>query len=130
MLQPTSPLRRVADVRRTLEMLAEGDFDSVWTLSETDSKEHPLKQLSVDDENGRMDYYDSDGADIIARQQLRPVYHRNGVAYAFTRGCLLEQKNIKGSNTGALIIPGHMVSIDTLWDLELAEYIAERETGR
>jgi CMP-N,N'-diacetyllegionaminic acid synthase len=129
MLQPTSPLRRAVHVRRTLEMLAEGDFDAVWTLSETDSKEHPLKQLSVDDENGRMDYYDSDGANIIARQQLRPVYHRNGVAYAFTRACLLEQKNIKGTHTGALVVPGHMVSIDTLWDLELAEFIAARETA-
>jgi hypothetical protein len=28
------------------------------------------------------------------------------------------------------VIPGHMVSIDTLWDLELAEYIAEREDPR
>ncbi|MBW2401963.1 MAG: hypothetical protein JRG80_22380, partial [Deltaproteobacteria bacterium] len=56
-----------------------------------------------------------------------PVYHRNGVAYAITRSCLLDQRNIKGANTGALVIPGHMVSIDTLWDLELAEYIAQRE---
>lgn len=127
MLQPTSPLRRVAHVRDTLTMFANGGFDAVWTVSETDSKEHPLKQLTVDRESGRMDYYDADGGRIIARQQLTPVYHRNGVAYAISRSCLLEQKSIKGANTGALVIPGHMVSIDTLWDLELAEYIAEHE---
>jgi CMP-N,N'-diacetyllegionaminic acid synthase len=127
MLQPTSPLRRSGHVRDTLAMLVSGGFDAVWTVSETDSKEHPLKQLTVDPEDGRMDYYDPAGAKIIARQQLTPVYHRNGVAYAISRGCLLEQKNIKGANTGALVIPGHMISIDTLWDLELAEYIAERE---
>jgi CMP-N,N'-diacetyllegionaminic acid synthase len=127
MLQPTSPLRRVEHVRDTLAMLGDGDFDAVWTVSETDSKEHPLKQLSVDRDSGRMDYYDAAGGKIIARQQLTPVYHRNGVAYAISRSCLLDQKNIKGANTGALAIPGHMVSIDTLWDLELAEYIAERE---
>jgi len=127
MLQPTSPLRRVEHVRDTLAMFVDGGFDAVWTVSKTDSKEHPLKQLTVDPEDGRMDYYDPAGAKIIARQQLTPVYHRNGVAYAIARSCLLEQMNIKGANTGALVIPGHMVSIDTLWDLELAEYIAERE---
>jgi CMP-N,N'-diacetyllegionaminic acid synthase len=127
MLQPTSPLRRVEHVRDTLAMFVNGGFDAVWTVSQTDSKEHPLKQLTVDPEDGRMHYYDPAGAKIIARQQLTPVYHRNGVAYAISRSCLLEQKNIKGANTGALVIPGHMVSIDTLWDLELAEYIAERE---
>jgi CMP-N-acetylneuraminic acid synthetase len=127
MLQPTSPLRRAEHVRETLEMLCNGGFDAVWTLSETDSKEHPLKQLTVDRDSGRMDYYDAAGGEIIARQQLTPVYHRNGVAYAISRSCLLDQKKIKGANTGALVIPGHMVSIDTLWDLELAEYIAERE---
>ena len=126
MLQPTSPLRSPAHVRDTLAMLADGGFDAVWTVSETDSKEHPLKQLTVDRESGRMDYYDADGGKIIARQQLTPVYHRNGVAYAITRSCLLEQKNIKGANTGALVIPGIMISIDTLWDLELAEYVAQR----
>ena len=127
MLQPTSPLRRVEHVRDTLAMLVTDGFDAVWTVSETDSKEHPLKQLTVDRDSGRLDYYDADGGAIIARQQLTPVYHRNGVAYAISRSCLLDQKNIKGANTGALVIPGHTVSIDTLWDLELAEYIAERE---
>ena len=60
---------------------------------------------------------------------MTPVYHRNGVAYALTRRCLLETGNIKGARTGALVIPGHMVSIDTLWDLELAEFIHTREAG-
>jgi len=129
MLQPTSPLRRAAHVREALGMLTSGTFDSVWTVSETDSKGHPLKQLTIDHESGRMDYYDTEGAKIVARQQLGAVYHRNGVAYAITRECLLEKKSIKGANTGALIIPGHMVSIDTLWDLELAEFIAARETA-
>jgi CMP-N-acetylneuraminic acid synthetase len=105
-------------------MLVEGGWDAVWTVSETDSKEHPLKQLSV--EEGRLDYYDPRGAEIIARQQLLPVYHRNGVAYAMTRSCLVEGGNIKGERTGALVIEGQMVSIDTLWDLELAELIYRR----
>jgi CMP-N,N'-diacetyllegionaminic acid synthase len=125
MLQPTSPLRRAEHVMDTIEMLINGGWDAVWTVSETDSKDHPLKQLTVSD--GRLDYYDEDGKQIIARQQLVPVYHRNGVAYAIRRDCLLDQKSIKGERTGALVLEGNMVSIDTYWDLELAEYIFNKE---
>jgi len=128
MLQPTSPLRRPAHVIAALEMLVTGGWDAVWTVSQTDSKEHPLKQLTVDGASGRMGYYDPRGGEIIARQQLTPVFHRNGVAYAIARRCLVELQSIKGERTGALVIPGHMVSIDTLWDLELAEYIDARES--
>jgi CMP-N-acetylneuraminic acid synthetase len=128
MLQPTSPLRRAEHVIDAIRMLVAGGWDAVWTLSVTDSKEHPLKQLSV--EQGRLDYYDSRGAEIIARQQLTPVYHRNGAAYAVTRHCLVEDGTIKGERTGALVIQDPMVSIDTLWDLELAELLWKREAAR
>jgi CMP-N-acetylneuraminic acid synthetase len=129
MLQPTSPLRRARHVSDAVEMLVRGDWDAVWTVSETDTKEHPLKQLVIDAGSGQMDYYDPRAAEVIARQQLTPVYHRNGVAYAITRRCLLDERSIKGKRTGALVIPGHMVSIDTPWDLELAEYVHAREHG-
>lgn len=115
MLQPTSPLRRVEDVRRTLEMLITGNHDSVWTVSETDLKYHPLKQLTMVD--GRLDYFDPRGAGVIARQQLTPVYHRNGVAYAMTRECLLDQGVIKGRDSAGYVITEPQVSIDTEEDI-------------
>lgn len=121
MLQPTSPLRRPQHVQSAIEMLVEGNWDAVWTLSETDSKNHPLKQLTIEDE--QLDYYDSSGNTIVARQQLKPVYHRNGVAYAITRDCLLQQGSIKGQRTGGLVLDGHFVSIDTEWDIALVEFI-------
>ncbi len=121
MLQPTSPLRTKEHVEDTIQMLIDSDWDAVWTVSETDSKDHPLKQLTVS--NGHLDYYDQSGKKIIARQQLVPVYHRNGVAYAIRRSCLLDQQSISGERTGGLILEGNLVSIDTYWDLELAEYI-------
>ena len=122
MLQPTSPLREPEHVEKTIRTLVDGGWDAVWSVSETDSKEHPLKQLTIEDE--RLDYYDPEGAKIIARQQLSTVYHRNGVAYAITRNCLMGGGGIKGERTGAVVITGTMISIDTLWDLELAEFVA------
>lgn len=126
MLQPTSPMRTAKNVSDTIHMLVDGEWDAVWTVSETDSKGHPLKQLVLN-ENSAMDYYDPEGEKIIARQQLKPVYHRNGIAYAITRDCLLGQNTIKGRRTGALIIDGQHVSIDTEWDLDLVNFILARE---
>ena len=125
MLQPTSPLRTAGNVADTIRMLVNGAWDSVWTVSATDSKAHPLKQLTVAD--GYLDYYDPKGAEIIARQQLQPVFHRNGIAYAMTRECLVGQRTIKGHRAGALVVPGPHVSIDTEDDLALVEWIIARK---
>ncbi len=122
MLQPTSPLRKAEHVKTVIEKLVNEDLDSVWTVSETDSKAHPLKQLMVID--GRLEYYDPKGAVIVARQELKPVYHRNGIAYALTRDCLLGRKSLLGPRAGAVMVAGHVVSIDTDWDLDLAEFIS------
>jgi CMP-N,N'-diacetyllegionaminic acid synthase len=120
MLQPTCPLRQPAHVTATVEMLIEKRLDAVWTVSPTDLKFHPLKQLVVSD-SGRMTYYDPAGADIIARQQLSPLYHRNGAAYAVDRGCLLKHRAVIGPHSGAVIIRDPLVNIDTATDLIAAE---------
>lgn len=127
MLQPTSPLRRSKDVTATVRKLVEEKFDAVWTVSETDSKGHPLKQLVVSDAG--LEFYDPAGAAIIARQELVPVYHRNGVAYAFTRECLVDQATIKGTRTGAVILEGMQANIDTAFDLFLAEFLLDPEVA-
>lgn len=122
MLQPTSPLRTPEHVIMTIRRLIEDNLDSVWTLSESDTKAHPLKQLVVVD--GLLDYYDEEGANIIARQQLKPVYHRNGLAYAIKRDFLISKnQSLKGPRTGAVITDGIFISIDTEWDITLTEHI-------
>jgi len=129
MLQPTSPSRTPEHVRATVEKLVKGDFDAVWTVSETDSKGHPLKQFNIGP-TGSLEYYDPAGAKIIARQQLQPVYHRNGVAYAMTRSCLLDQGTIYGKKTGALLIESELANIDTELDLIWANFVFDRERGK
>ena len=122
MLQPTSPGRSPAHVRDAVAHLVMGGFDSVWTVSETDSKSHPLKQLLLSNA-GQLTYYDPAGGQVIARQQLKPVYHRNGIAYAVTRECLVIQKSILGEKAGAVVIEGHLPNIDTELDLLWANFL-------
>lgn len=128
MLQPTSPLRRPEHVQEALVKCVDESLDAVWTVSPSDSKVHPLKQLTF--ENDKLEYYDSAGAQIIARQELAPLYYRNGVAYVVTRQCLLGQKTLMGCKTGAVVLDSHMVSIDTEWDIDLVEFILSRQSDR
>ena len=124
MLQPTSPFRKPAHVTAAVNKLIEGGYDAVWTVSETDSKAHPLKQLVIAID--RLDYYDPAGAAIIARQQLMPVYHRNGVAYVMTRELIADKKAIKGDKTSFIVIEDLLVNIDTEIDFKLAEFMLEQ----
>ena len=46
-----------------------------------------------------------------------------------TRRCLVDGQTIKGAKTGAYVIEGMRVSIDTEWDIELVELILKRRDG-
>jgi len=128
MLQPTSPLRKPAHVTGVVAKLIDEGWDAVWTVSPTDLKYHPLKQLKLSG-NGVMEFFDSQGGSIVARQQLDPIFHRNGAAYAYTRECLLEQHTVKGKRTAGLVIDEPMISIDTVEDFERVEWLL-RERDR
>ena len=120
MLQPTSPLRSTKNVCDAIQALDFNGLSSIWSISETDTKSHPLKQLTL--EGDRLKYYDSAGSNIIARQQLNSTYHRNGVVYAFTRECILDERNKMGTECGYLLVNDFNLSIDTLKDIELIKF--------
>ncbi len=129
MLQPTSPLRNSKDVKACIHKIKKEKLDAVWTVSKSDSKNHPLKQLILDNFD-KLSYYDNQGSQIIARQELSSLYHRNGVAYIFTRDCIVNQKTIMGRKTGGFLVNSFQISIDSFNDLELAEfYINKRKNN-
>ena len=125
MLQPTSPFRTVGIVEACIQKLVDENLDSVWTVNTVDLKYHPLKLLKIADD-GTFDYFDERGSQVIARQQLTPVYQRNGLAYAISRNCLLELKNIKGKRSGAVVTDIDYVNIDDLNDFKNAESLMGR----
>jgi CMP-N,N'-diacetyllegionaminic acid synthase len=121
MLQPTSPFRRTHHLFECLDMLIEGQRDSVITVSEADPKFSPLKQLRIVDDN--LEYFDSRGAQIIARQQLEKMFFRNGSVYALTRDCVQKKKQVITEQTGAVVCNDPLVNIDTEEDILFAEYL-------
>ena len=126
MLQPTSPLRTADQVEGVLRRLVDDGLDAVWTVSPTDGKAHPVKQLRLDD--GLLAFDHADGAAIVARQQLAPLWHRNGVAYALRRDTLVAGL-LLGTRTGGYVIEGPVANIDDALDLAWAEFLLERGLG-
>jgi len=119
MLQPTCPLRQPKHVDKTIKKIINKKLDACWTVSEIDLKFHPKKILKI--ENKKLNHYDNAGRKIIARQQLEPLYFRNGAAYAFTRDCILNKKTILPSKCGFILIEDKLVNIDTKEDLKRAQ---------
>tara|TARA_B100002019_G_scaffold202322_1_gene175383 strand:+ start:160 stop:864 length:705 start_codon:yes stop_codon:yes gene_type:complete len=124
MIQPTSPMRIQDDIYNALNKLIDNGYDSVFSVSKTDSKAHPLKQFQID--NDKLTFYDKEGVNIIARQQLKDTFHKDGIVYAMTRECLLNQKTIMGKNPSYILIERETVNIDTKTDLLLAEILMNK----
>ena len=107
---------------------AKRDIDSVWSVSQSDSKYHPLKQLKITDK-GFLDYFDREGSKIVARQQLYNLYHRNGAVYGFKRKIIIDEIAIKPAKTRYILCDTPQISIDTEFDLELAEFFMNKYQG-
>jgi len=121
LVQPTSPLRKVIDIKNVIKKIVDEKLESVWTISKTDLKFHPLKQLTL--KKNILSHYNKKGKGIIARQQLNNTYYRNGVAYAVTRELVLKNKNLISKKSSGYLINTPQISIDTLKDLKLASQL-------
>ena len=98
-------------------MLIDKKYDSVWTVSKTSDKFHPHKQLKLD-KKGNLKYFFNEGNKMLPRQYLEPIYHVNGIAYALTRQCIIEQKSRLGRKNGAFITTEEYINIDEMSDIE------------
>ena len=129
MLQVTSPLRTIDDVTESIAKLVLTGCDAVWTVSPTELHFHPLKQLVLD-ENSAMRLFDDRGLQIVARQQLTPVFHRNGSCYALRRDFLMNADGLFSPRSSqAVISEGERVNIDTEQDLLRAERLILQREG-
>jgi CMP-N-acetylneuraminic acid synthetase len=123
-VEPTSPFRRPEDLEAAVSLLLAEETDSVVTVSPIDSKFHPQKIFDIG--SGWLRYYDPRGADITSRQQLSPLYTRNGICYAVRRTTLMDQGQIVGTRTKPLVIERPLVNIDGPLDLAIAEALFAR----
>ena len=126
LLEPTSPLRRPEDVERTVRALLDAAAPAAATVSPMPAHYTPHKTLKLNDK-GEIEFYLEGGAKHALRLGIPAYYHRNGLCYAVTREQLVDAGLIIDRNAAAVIIHRHVVNIDDMFELELAEWLLERE---
>jgi CMP-N-acetylneuraminic acid synthetase len=128
LLEPTSPLRRAEDVTRVMAAMIEGGHAAAVSISRTPGHFTPHKTLTVDSD-GRVDFYLPDGARFTLRQNIPAYFHRNGVCYAVRRSTLVDQGTIIEHDCAAVLIERHIVNIDDMLDLRVANLLADEGPG-
>ena len=121
-LEPTSPFRKPEDIYNALELLTSIEIDSVVSVSKTQAHFTPEKTMQIDD-LGFLTQYDKSGTDFSIRQKIPLYYHRNGICYAAKRTAILDEMQIFGAKTSALVIDRNVVNIDEPIDMLWAEFL-------
>jgi CMP-N-acetylneuraminic acid synthetase len=125
LLQPTSPLRKPADVERTIDTMLAGGHQAATTVSRVPGHYVPQKLLRL--ENGILGFLDPEGARHSNRQSAPACYTRNGLCYAAMREAVVERGEIIERDCVGIVIDGFVVNIDEKIDLEIAEMLAGRD---
>jgi CMP-N-acetylneuraminic acid synthetase len=126
-LQPTSPLRRPEDVDGAIELLQRSGADSVISFVEVGER-HPARMKMITPEGRVLDPPFCEQFEGQRRQDLPKLYLREGSVYVSRTRVVFEQKMLKGRDCRAWLIPPERAcSIDTEFDLFLAEQLLRRQ---
>ena len=128
MIQPTCPLRKKEHIIKSIDAIIKENFDSAVTCQKVDKKYHPLKSLTLNKSN-KLTHYLENEEEIIARQQLKETYIRNGASYALSSYQLCDKKSFFKGNS-KLILTDQLISIDTVEELESCEKILLKNSNK
>jgi len=121
LLQPTSPFRTQANLRRGIKLFSEHEYQPVLGVSPTDA--HPMWSLKM---NGDylLPYIQEHGLNTRS-QDLPSAYLVNGSFYLISPKELRACRSFVPAKTIPLLIesPKESLDIDTEWDFRLAEFI-------
>lgn len=121
LLQPTAPLRTTADIDGVLELFERERPDSVISVTPVDGH-HPARMKFIED-GELLDPPYVEAYENQPRQELRPVYIKNGAVY-LTRREVVESRSFKGGRALAWVMPPERsVNIDGPFDLGVARAI-------
>ena len=132
MLHTTSPLITSVDIDGTLEKLFTTGADSAVSVYEVNDF-HPKKLMKIKD--GKLAPYVAEFAELTTsrRQDVQPVYKRNGGIYASKRYVVTELGRVWGDHVVPYIMPDTAsVDINSQVDFILAEALMQKrsdETG-
>ena len=116
LLQPTSPLRSVQDIKNCIEIIRakkEGSVISISLINEP----HPYKMQVI--ENGLIYPFLKGSDSSTPRQELPAVYELNGAVFLTDVETIMEKRSFFGEKCYPYIMPAER-SVDINSDLDLA----------
>ena len=126
MLQPTTPLRLGSDIDTGIDLLLKSGADAVISVVEVGAH-HPLRMKKVLEDGQLVNFIDQGFEDMRPRQELPPVYIRNGALYITRRDVLVNENSFTGKDCRAYEMPeDRSVNIDSESDIILAEYYLKK----
>lgn len=124
LLQPTTPLREAADIEQGVALLKATGAESVVSVVDVGGY-HPLRMKRFEGER-LVNYVEQDGENMRPRQELPPVYIRNGAVYV-TRRPVIDGGALVGADCRGFIMPSdRSVNIDAPNDLIVADQLLRR----
>ncbi|TDP00864.1 cytidylyltransferase domain-containing protein [Flavobacterium sp. 245] len=119
LLQPTAPLRSAQQLDEIINMFKKDlSLEGVISVVPMDDI-HPARMYQLDENINLIPYINS--GETLRRQDLTPVYYRNGCFYAVTQKAFLEQNTLMPTYKKPYIMdPNWLVNIDNKRDFALA----------
>ena len=124
MLQPTAPFRTSEDIDGAISLLESTNADSVISVVDVESY-HPARMKFLEGDR-LVDPPFCEAYENQRRQELTPMYIRNGAIY-LTKKNILENESFKGNDCRAWVMPwNRSVNLDTVEDVLYAEWLIEK----
>ncbi|WP_107840264.1 cytidylyltransferase domain-containing protein [Metasolibacillus meyeri] len=121
LLQPTSPLRNIADIDGCIEMVLNTNSDSGVTVAESHSS--PYWMYKMNEEEFLQPLFEAESK-ISTRQDLPKTYTLNGAVYVNKVSQLLKEKSFIGKKTKLYIMPiERSLDIDNEVDFLICEQL-------
>lgn len=118
LLQPTSPLRTSNDLDRIISMFETEAVDGVISVVPFDDY-HPARMYNLNDDLSLAPFINE--GETSRRQDLEPVYYRNGCFYAVTVQAFQREKSFMVKNKKAYVMDANwLVNIDSHRDFKIA----------
>lgn len=118
LLQCTSPMRQPSHITKALDVFESTSANSVISVVEV-GDEHPARMYFLNEGKLCSLYPDQER---VRRQDLPPLYRRNGAIYAIRRDEMLRLRSLIGVDAVPFVMSTNVsVNIDTEIDLQLAD---------
>jgi len=124
LLQPTAPLRTSADLDAVIDLLEKNiNTDGVISVVPMDDV-HPARMYDLNETQQLVPLIEN--GETLRRQDLKPVYYRNGCFYAVRTKAFYEQQSFMVANKLAFVMnPNWLINIDNQRDFQLATLLYE-----